>query len=190
MVVNDVTPAAPSFLAFSTRELTRQPGASRKLATTRAAPERLGSEIVAVPAEADLELDLLLESVMEGVLVTGTVRAQARGACVRCLDDVDLDLEVHLRELFVYPERARAAAESGDRDTDERVLDGDMVDLEPVVRDAVVLALPFQPKCRDDCPGLCPNCGARLEDDPGHSHGSPDPRWEALKGLLEREGEA
>ena len=65
------------------------------------------------------------------------------------------------------------------------VRDAPPADLEPVLRDAVVLALPFQPLCRDDCPGLCAECGARLADDPDHGHGDAvDPRWAALQGLL------
>jgi uncharacterized protein len=56
-----------------------------------------------------------------------------------------------------------------------------------VLRDVVVPALPFQPVCRDDCPGLCSQCGARLADDPEHEHDVVDPRWAALQGLLEAE---
>jgi uncharacterized protein len=65
-------------------------------------------------------------------------------------------------------------------------MEGDLIDLEPVLRDQVVLALPFQPLCTDDCPGLCPECGARLADEPGHKHEDrTDPRWAALGGLLQ-----
>ena len=63
-------------------------------------------------------------------------------------------------------------------------LEGDLIDLEPVLRDAVVLALPLRPLCRDDCPGLCAECGARLADDPDHGHETVDPRWAALQGLM------
>ena len=69
---------------------------------------------------------------------------------------------------------------------DEPVLAGDLLDLEPTLRDAVVLALPIAPLCRDDCPGLCAQCGARLADDPGHRHDDQvDARWVALAGLLD-----
>ena len=67
------------------------------------------------------------------------------------------------------------------------MLQDDLVDLEPLLRDAVVLALPFQPLCRDDCPGLCTECGARLADDPDHAHEAAiDPRWAALAQLDDR----
>lgn len=139
--------------------------------------------MIGVPTGSDIELDLRLEAVMEGVLVSGTVRARTVGECVRCLDEVVDDVEVPIQELYVYPERAEVAAENGDEDEDLRELDGDLVDVEPALRDAVVTALPFRPLCREDCPGLCSVCGAHLADDPGHSHETLDPRWAALGGL-------
>ena len=150
---------------------------------TVGAPKDLGTAVIGVPAGSDLELDLRLEAVMEGVLVTGAIRGQAVGECVRCLDEVTEPVDVALSELFVYPERAAAAAEDGDEDEDLHELDGDFLDLEPALRDAVVPMLPFQPVCRPDCPGLCPVCGARLADSPGHAHETLDPRWAALGGL-------
>jgi uncharacterized protein len=146
----------------------------------------MGSDVIAVPAEAPIELDLLLESVLEGVLVTGQVRATARGACVRCLDEIVEDLDVYVQELFAYPERAEAARQSGVERDEERVIVGETADIEPMVRDAIVLALPFQPLCRKNCAGLCATCGARLNDDPGHRHEVIDPRWSALAALADR----
>ena len=151
---------------------------------TVGAPEDLGTAVIGVPAGSDLELDLRLEAVMEGVLVTGAVRGRAVGECVRCLDEVTEPVDVTLAELFVYPERAAVAAQDGDEDDEDlRELDGDFLDLEPALRDAVVPMLPFQPVCRPDCPGLCSLCGARLADEPGHTHETLDPRWAALGGL-------
>ena len=172
-------PRAP--LVIDTRELGRRPGSMRSVSRVGPAPAGLGDEVIGVRAGADLELDLRLEAVMEGVLVSGTARATAAGECVRCLDPIEQQLEVDVQELFAYPESS-----SADADEDEvHHLEGDLLDLEPVVRDAVVLALPLQPVCEDDCPGLCVDCGARLADDPGHGHESVDPRWAALSGLLE-----
>jgi uncharacterized protein len=143
-----------------------------------------------VPEGAPVKLELRLESVMEGVLVTGTARALAKGECVRCLEPLELMLEADFQEMFSYPEsddRGRPKAEpAADAEDDEDVLfleDG-LFDLESVLRDAVVLALPLQPVCREDCPGLCPDCGARLADDPQHVHeDAVDIRWAALQGL-------
>ena len=135
--------------------------------------------MLGVPAGSDLDLDLRLESVMEGVLVTGTVQVQVSGECVRCLGPVEDLHVVDLQELYVYDGRAVV-------DDDVSRLEGDMLDLEPVVRDAVVLALPFNPLCRPDCPGLCPTCGTRLADEPGHAHDEQhDPRWATLRQLTD-----
>ena len=148
------------------------------------APDDLGTVVIGIPEGSALDLDLRLEAVMEGVLVTGRVHGLAVGECVRCLDEVTETLDVALSELFVYPERAAVAEQDGDEDDEDlRELDGDFLDLEPALRDAVVPMLPFQPVCRPDCPGLCSICGARLADEPGHSHETLDPRWAALGGL-------
>ena len=143
------------------------------------ATDDYGTDVIAVPKGSDLDLDLRLESVVEGVLVSGTVTALAVGQCVRCLDDVRQTVTVDVQQLYAYP--GQLAADAEDEEIDE--LDGDLIDIEPVLRDAVVLALPFQPVCREDCPGLCSECGARLADDPGHQHDQVDPRWAALESL-------
>lgn len=143
------------------------------------APRDLGTDVIGVPSGSDLELDLRLEAVMEGVLVSGTARGTVTGECVRCLGDVRSELDVELQELYVYPGRAH----DDDDEDDLRETEDEMIDLEPALRDAVVLALPFQPLCRVDCPGLCPDCGVRLADDPEHHHEVADPRWAALGAL-------
>jgi uncharacterized protein len=102
------------------------------------------------------------------------------------LEEVRLDLAVPIRELFVYPERDFAAREAGDTSDEQPVLIGESADLEPVVRDAIVLALPFRPVCREDCPGLCPRCGASLVQEPDHWHEETDPRWSCLQGFFDR----
>ena len=86
-----------------------------------------------------------------------------------------------------YADRAAHHHEVGaDSDEDEvHELVGDLIDLEPVLRDAVVPTLPFKPVCRPDCPGLCSECGARLADDPDHHHDVFDPRWSARRGMLQ-----
>jgi uncharacterized protein len=166
-------------LVLDTRELGRRPGSMVRVHRTVAAPADLGTDVIAVPEGSDVDLDLRLESVVEGVLVSGTVTASAAGQCVRCLDDLQRRVEVDVQQLYAYPGQVPAEAE--DDETDE--LEGDLIDFEPVLRDTVVLALPFQPVCRPDCPGLCSECGARLADDPGHRHERVDPRWAALQSL-------
>ncbi|WP_089098522.1 YceD family protein [Streptomyces hyaluromycini] len=175
---------------FDTHELGRRPGALQRLTRTIDAPQDFGIKgVIGVPEGAPVELELRLESVMEGVLVTGTARAQAEGECVRCLEPVEQELEADFQELFSYPDaddRGRVIAEPGDDaedDEDRFFIEDGLFDLEPVLRDAVVLALPMQPVCQDDCLGLCSECGVRLTDDPDHHHDAVDIRWAALQGL-------
>jgi len=166
---------------LDTRELGRRPGSMREMTRTVPAPADLGIEVLGVAEGAPVDLDLRLEAVMEGVLVTGTARATLTGECARCLEPLTEEIEVSLQELYVYEDHAVTEPGSGDEDDEVSMLEGDLVDLEPLLRDAVVLALPFQPLCTDDCPGLCPECGARLADDPDHAHEAAiDPRWAAL----------
>ncbi|MEU9114743.1 YceD family protein [Streptomyces sp. NPDC048483] len=174
---------------FDTRELGRRPGTLKRLSRTVEAPRDLGNEVIGVPEGAPTELDLRLESVMDGVLVTGTARAAVKGECVRCLEPLGRELEADFQEMFSYPDaddRTRPA-DSGDDAEDEEdtfFIEDDLFDLEPVLRDAVVLTLPLQPVCQDGCPGLCSECGARLADDPDHHHDAVDMRWAALQGLV------
>jgi uncharacterized protein len=165
---------------FDMRSLGRRPGSSRTEKRTAHAPEGLGSGLVLVPAGADVALDLRFEAVSEGVLVTGSAVTRLTGECARCLDPLTSTSEVSFQELYRY------LPDPGDDEADEeRFLDGDLLDLEPAFRDAVVLALPLSPLCREDCPGLCAECGARLaEAGPFHGHGEElDPRWGPLRQL-------
>ena len=169
-------PRAP--LVLDTRELGRGPGAMRHVRATVPAPAALRTELACVAEGAPLELDLRLESVMEGVLVSGSVAAPVTGECGRCLDPVADSLHVEVLQLFVYVEVGAPG-----EDDELGVVADDRLDIEPAVRDAVVLALPLSPRCSADCPGLCARCGTRLADEPGHEHAEIDPRWSALAGL-------
>lgn len=189
--MTSLDPKAP--LVLDTIELGRRPGSMRRLQRTVQVEDDLGTEVIAVTAGTEIELDVRLESVLEGVLVSGTAHAHATGECVRCLDRVEQDVDVTFQELYLYPEKKKrhdSRPQQGEGDevaADEHVLQDDLVDLEPVLTDAVVLALPFQPVCGEDCPGLCSQCGARLADDPEHAHDIVDPRWAALQVLKNEE---
>ena len=142
------------------------------------APTGLGTELVGVPEGAPIQLHLRMESVMEGVLVSGTVTSALVGECARCLGPVSTETTAEVQELFVYPDST-----TDETTTEDEVghLYDDFLDLEPVLRDAIVLGLPLAPLCRPDCRGLCPTCGARWEDLPAdHAHDTIDPRWAAL----------
>ena len=176
-------PRAP--LVLDTRDLPRRPGSMRTVTRTVAAPDSLGLELIGVPAGAALHLDLRLESVSEGVLVSGTVTAPVEGECGRCLRPISDTADVAIQELYAY---ANSATEETTDEDEVGRLQGDLIDLEPVVRDAVVLALPSHPLCREDCPGLCPDCGTPLDELPAdHGHDDVDPRWAALTRLKTEE---
>ncbi|EDY65916.1 metal-binding protein [Streptomyces pristinaespiralis ATCC 25486] len=179
-------------LVFDTHELGRRPGALQRLSRTVDAPKDLGiADVIGVPEGAPVELDLRLESVMEGVLVTGTARATAEGECVRCLEPLHQEVAADFQEMFTYPDaddrgRSRTAEPADDEEDEDRLfLEDGLFDLEPVLRDAVVLALPMQPVCRETCEGLCSECGVRLDENPDHHHDAVDIRWAALQGLAE-----
>ncbi len=175
-------PRAP--LVLDTRELGRRPGSQQQVTRSAPAPPDLGIEVLRVPEGSPVELDLRLEAVMEGVLVTGTAQAALEGECARCLGSIADAIEVDLQELYVYDDKEH----DPDEDDEVSTLQDDLLDLEPLLRDAVVLALPFRPLCAPDCPGLCPECGARLRDDPDHAHEEPvDPRWAALAELTDHQ---
>lgn len=147
------------------------------------APAGWGNAIIGVAPGSTIAVDLTLESVIEGVLVTGSAVAQVVGNCGRCLDPVERRITVRFDELFRYPDLVadRSAERPGDADDDELpILSGEILDLESTVRDAIVLALPLSPRCREDCPGLCPECGVKLADHQGHRHDRIDPRWAEL----------
>lgn len=163
---------------IDTRPLGRRPGTLREMRIRLTAEDRVGFEVIAVPAGSELALELRLESVVEGVLVSGTVSAVAGGQCCRCLIDLEQPVTAGLQELYAYPGSTTAA--TTDDDEIPRLQD-DLIDLEPLVRDEIVLALPLAPLCGPDCAGLCPDCGERLgELEPGHHHETMDPRWAAL----------
>ena len=180
---NHLDPRQP--LVVDTTKLPRQPGATRALKRTVPAPADLGLELIRVPEGSDVELDLTLTSVSEGVYVSGTIRGSLTGECGRCLDEITESFDVPIAELYAYEDST--TEETTDSDEVGR-MQGDLLDLEPAVRDAVVLTLPTNPVCRPDCPGLCADCGARLADLPAdHSHEATDPRWAALRNLSSSE---
>jgi uncharacterized protein len=118
-------------------------------------------------------LDVRLEGLHDGILVSAEVSTVASGECVRCLDEVSLPIEVEFQELFAY---------SPTEELEYSVHDNH-VDCEPLVRDAVVLELPFQPLCNEDCLGLDPETGEKLSEPRSETPSDIDPRWAALEAL-------
>jgi uncharacterized protein len=170
--------AAAKAWTVDLRELGRRAGTMREWDKTLPARPGWGVEMIGVPEGAPVDLHLRLESVMEGVLVSGTVDVPVTGQCARCLDPVEDTLELDVQELYAY-EGSTTEATSGEDEV--RRIEGDTLDLAPLVRDTVVLTLPLSPTCTPDCAGLCVDCGERLDDLPAdHSHEVIDPRFAGL----------
>ena len=171
-------------LVLETRDLRRGAGNQKLIERTVKAPADLGSGVMFVPEGSEIVLDLRLEAVLDGVLLSGTATIDLEGECVRCLDEIHDEFDVDVTEFFLYE-----APKDVNEDAEELVLTDDLIDLDPILRDAVVGAIPFQPLCSEDCPGLCPDCGAHLADDPDHTHGAAiDPRWAGLGALAPDDG--
>ena len=163
--------AAP--FRINVADLLKRPGAQRPVSVV-APLAGLEGPGAAVPVDAPVGLDLTLERVSEGIVVRGSVRARWSAPCSRCLEPVGADIAVHVDELY---ERAPLEGET-------YPLEDDVLDLEPLVRDAVLLELPAAPLCRPDCAGLCGECGAdRNLIDCGCRTSEPDPRWATLRSL-------
>jgi uncharacterized metal-binding protein YceD (DUF177 family) len=160
------------------RELGRRAGSMQEIDRTVPAPEGWRVELIGVPAGGDVHLQLRLESVMEGVLVTGELDVPVTGSCARCLEPIEDTLHLDVQELYAYE---GSTTEATSEEDEVRRIEGDFLDLAPLARDTVVLNLPLAPVCSDDCAGLCVDCGERLDDLPaGHSHEIVDARWAGL----------
>ena len=205
------THAPRGALVFDMRQLGRQAGSALTQTRIVPAPDDLRLELIRVPAGTDVALEVRFEAVSEGVLATGTAIAPLAGECARCLTPLSSSVTAGFQELYLYADGRHGKHDKHDKhekhdkhdryakhdehDEEEQdaeelyYLDGDLLDLEPAFRDAVVLALPMSPLCREDCPGLCAECGVPLADaGPGHRHEpAADPRWAALRQLADTE---
>ena len=172
---------------LSIHELPRRSGEYRDYHLTRTLNRPFGLDMIAIPANEEVDLTLTATSVDEGILIRGRVRSKAVGECARCLSPVELDIDQGFDELYEYESKAAALSEE-DVETDEILMVvEESVDLAIPVRDAVILALPVNPLCEEECPGLCSICGTPWRElDSEHTHEERDPRWKALESLSER----
>jgi uncharacterized protein len=159
--------------------LRRRPGSRRPVQLDGPLPG-LSVSGSAVPDDAPVRADLMLEGLQgDAVVATGTVTANWEGPCRRCLQTASGTLSAEVRELF----------EAASDEEETYPLEGDRVDLEPLVRDAVLLELPQAPLCDEGCKGLCPTCGANRNEGTCTCDTTPrDPRWAALDELKEQRG--
>lgn len=174
---------ARSPFVFDVRELGHRPGGMRQFDRDLPAADLLTGAAsldgIYTADSADLLLDLRVESVVEGVLATGRLSGSLVGECVRCLDPVEVEVDADFQELFYYDLQDLTAEEA----QEAQLVVEELISVTELVHDALLLELPLQPLCDEDCPGLCAECGARLADDPDHRHDSVDPRWAALSAL-------
>jgi uncharacterized protein len=188
---------ASQVFQFNTHELPRRAGEMKEYQLDLEILEPVGVALVAVPAGDIIEIDMRLESVTEGVLLSADLYTVAKGECIRCLDPVEITVERKIQELYRYEptsdkggKRKKHSARNDASDeidldaVDELWLEGNEMNLEAPIRDAIVLDLPVNPLCSQDCLGLCPDCGekwANLPDE--HIHEAVDARWAGLAGL-------
>lgn len=176
---------------LNTFELPRRAGEMKEYQLDIPVKENFGVPLISVPAGELIEVDVRLESVTEGVLLSADVYAVAKGECIRCLDPVEIVIERKIQELYNYePTNERGKKKKRDEDEidldleDELMMDGNIMDLETPIRDAVVLSLPINPLCDEECLGLCPECGGKWADLPeDHAHEVIDARWASLGSL-------
>ena len=192
---------ARSVFIFNTHDLPHRAGEMREYQLSLVLSEPLGVDLLAIKPDESIEVELRITSVDEGVLATGEITAVATGECGRCLDPITWPIDEAFTELFYYETAASRAAEKGkkgaktfskrdekkdiDLEADELTfMIGDEIDLELPIRDAVILNLPVNPLCSDECPGLCQGCGEKWINLPEDlAHNPEDPRWAGLKGL-------
>ena len=179
---------SPEVYKLNTYELPRRAGEMKEYELDIEIPEKVGVELIAVPAGDVIEVDARCESVTEGILLSAQIFATAKGECGRCLDPVEIIIDKRIQELYLYEkklERKKRVTPVDDLDIeDELTMEGDFMDLETPIRDLIVLALPSTPLCSDECEGLCPECGAKWAQLPDtHAHEQIDARWASLAGL-------
>jgi len=171
-------------LLLDLHALGRHPGEQLVRHMELPAPPDLAVGMIGVPEGSPVVMDLTCQSAGDGILVEGTARVGLRGQCARCLADFDRDQTFDLQELYFYPGRGPEPDEIEDGDDDVNYVEDESVDLDPLLREAIVLSLPFSPLCRPDCAGLCPVCGADLNENPAHAHeAETDARWAKLSDL-------
>jgi DUF177 domain-containing protein len=152
------------------RDLLEHPGSSREVHLAEPF-DGLEAALAEVPGDAPVQVDVLLESVVEGILVSGLLRGRIDYQCARCLKPFSGDFRVEVTELFALEPSA---------EEDQYPVREGAIDLEPMVRDAVLLAVPFSPLCRPDCLGLCERCGGDRNLGECTCPPAVDPRWEPL----------
>lgn len=178
--------------AVSVAQVASRPGQSKPIDTVFPAPSGIGDDIVGVREGADVRVVGSFDSIVDGLVFTGRIEAPLTAECTRCLKPIDPDWTVNATLFFPYDapgaddgrgtgEVEIIAGEDEAEDVYPLSSDGAFADMESPLRDTLVEALPLQPLCKEDCLGLCPQCGVDLNEDPDHHHDVTDIRFAALE---------
>ena len=180
------TDPSSRFFRLSIHELPRRSVEYRDSHLEMELDQPFGLEMIAIQPGQPIDLDVTATSVDEGVLIRGRVTSVALGECARCLSPVRMEIDQGFDELYEYESKAASLSDE-DVETDQILMvQEESVDLAIPVRDAVILALPVNPLCEEDCLGLCSICGVAWRDlESTHAHQERDARWQALEGLAE-----
>ncbi len=187
--------------ALSVASLTASAGRSRDVDARFPAPSGIGDEVIGVREGDEVHVTGRIDSVVDGLVLTAHIDAPVHAECTRCLTPLDHAWGVDVTAFFPYDSAAFAdeaddghevqivAGEEEDGDVYPLSDDRTIADLEALLRDTLVEALPLQPLCRPDCRGLCPQCGTNLNEHPDHRHEVTDIRFAALEELRRRMAE-
>ncbi len=186
---------ARSVFLFNTHDLPHRAGEMREYELDLKITEAVGVDLLSVKPGEIIEVDLRIQAVEEGVLATARVIADATGECTRCLKPIIWPIDESFTELYYYESttskstkkhsfrgKSKKDAEIDLEEDELSFLDGDDIDLEPAIRDAIILNLAVNPLCSEDCPGLAEKSGenwAYLST--SQSQTPTDQRWAALK---------
>ena len=170
-----------SELVVNAVELARVPGTRR--AIDRSVP-LAELEVHDPRVSGDVHVELLLESTIDDIDVRGELSVAWSDECRRCLRPLSDRLAVHVDERYAVADETRPI---DPLDLDTFPIVGGQIDLRPMIREGLLLGIPDAPVCREDCPGLCPTCGADLAEGPcGCAPPERDERWAALDQLREQ----
>ncbi|KAA8819066.1 YceD family protein [Bifidobacterium vespertilionis] len=181
--------------AVSVAQIAGRPGESKEIDAVFPAPSGIGDDVVGVDEGADVTVTGSFDSIVDGIIFTGRVSAPAHAECTRCLKPIEHPWTADVTAFFPLEDTRRdnrkgeveiIAGEDESEDTYPLSADGSFADIEALLRDTLVEALPLQPLCRPDCLGLCSQCGADLNEDPDHHHDMPDIRFAELADLKAR----
>jgi uncharacterized protein len=171
-------PTPKDSLVFVSTQLHRQPGSSHNVERLVPISQDWGNTVSHAADDTEVEVAFLLESAHDGILIAAKAEVPMVAECVRCLEPLAWTEAISMQQFFAYPNVDFEPSDQDDEDVAQ--IEGDLLDLRAAFRDAVVLALPLSPVCRDDCSGLCSECGFAMAQDPEHRHERIDPRWSAL----------